>query len=184
MRGLPNLRRYSDRRPNGHAYSSTIGLDNSDAKRDKRNKRLGDYTTLRRHQRGRRGPPVILFHISSFRRSFLYSFVSPSFLKAIVGKIGGKQRSHKGGCRVKLRDGDIERQNEEGRWRGRTVGEEGGGSLNGRKGGMSKAERAEGWSVYRADGRRKTGRKQGLMYLKIHTLLSDNCRTGFRGGRY
>ena len=37
-------------------------------------------------------PPFIHSRISSFRRAFPYSFVSPSFLQAIVVKIGGTQK--------------------------------------------------------------------------------------------
>ena len=62
----------------------------------------------------------------------------------------------------------------------------GDGSLNGREreraGGVGGCS-ADGRSVARMAGRRKTGREKGRMYLKSHTLISDTYPTGFCGGR-
>ena len=70
----------------------TIGLEKSDASRDKRNKGIGASIAFLLQKRGRYVTPVILFPISSFLRSFLYFLVSFSFLQEIIGKIGGAQK--------------------------------------------------------------------------------------------
>ena len=80
-----------------------MGLDNAGAKRDKRNKEIFEFTSLRRQKRHQNVHAVIVCPISSFLRP-LYSFVAPSFLQAIIWKIGAGKEEIWGGSRVKLRD--------------------------------------------------------------------------------
>ena len=93
MRRVSNLRRYSSRRPYGLTKPRTICIANTDVERDKRNKGIIEFVSLRRQKRGRDVTPVIFSIISSFLRSFLYSFVSPPFLQALIGNIGGNKEA-------------------------------------------------------------------------------------------